>query len=145
MPRDPDCVFCKIVAGDIPSAIVAKTDAYLAFLDVGPLADGHLLIVPREHYALLTDLPESTAAEIGGALPRLGRALLQVTKAEGYNVLVNCGTVSGQVVPHVHYHLIPRVPGDQLGYRWNAGSYDAGRQEELVTLYASALSASARH
>ena len=128
MTRDPNCLFCKIVAAEIPAAVVYEDDAILAFLDVGPLAEGHLLVIPRDHYAKLTDVPPARCAQVASALPFLGRAVLQVTGAEGFNVLVNEGRVAGQVVPHVHFHVIPRKSDDQLGYRWNAGKYPEDRK-----------------
>lgn len=139
MNHDSACVFCKIASGSIPSWVVWKTDAAMAFLDVGPLAEGHLLIIPREHYGELADLPAELGAEIGSVVPRLGRALVTVTGADGFNLLCNSGEVAGQVVPHVHFHLIPRRGGDDLGYRWRAGEYPKGRAEELAAAYLDTL------
>ena len=141
MSREPDCIFCKIVAGEIPALIVRRTDAVVAFLDIGPLAEGHLLIIPCDHYANLTDMPPALCAEIASAVPMLGRALLDVTDAEGFNMLVNQGEVAGQVIHHVHFHLIPRRRGDELGYRWNAGQYVPGRADEVAAAYRAALAA----
>jgi histidine triad (HIT) family protein len=126
-----DCVFCKIVAGQIPSARVYEDDACVAFLDIGPLADAHLLIVPRQHYEWITDMPPQAVAAVTQAIPRLARAVMKVTGAQGFNVLQNNGKVSGQAVPHVHFHIIPRREGDGLGYRWNAGTYPEGKLREL--------------
>lgn len=139
MPADPNCVFCKIVAGTIPAHIVHRCEHTLAFLDVNPLAEGHLLIIPRDHYADLSELPDEAAAAIGAQLPRLARAVLTATGAEGVNTLANQGKAAGQVVPHVHFHLIPRRTGDGLGYRWNAGTYDPGRDVEMATQIKAAL------
>ena len=139
MARDPDCIFCKIVSVEVPAAVVLEDDLVLAFLDIGPLAEGHLLVIPRRHAATLVDLPATDAARLGSVLPALGRALLEVTGASGFNVLINNGAVSGQIVNHVHAHLIPRQEGDQLGYRWNAGKYPAGRAQELALALQKAL------
>ncbi len=139
MHRDPDCVFCKIVAGDIPCHIVFQSREMLAFLDIGPLADGHVLLVPEEHYETIIDLSAEMAAELAKTMRWLGKALLTVTGATGFNVLQNNGAVAGQVVNHVHFHLIPRFEGDGLGYRWNAGSYEPGRAETLASAYQEAL------
>ena len=140
--RDPNCVFCRIVAAEIPAAVVSESESTLAFLDVAPLAEGHLLLIPRRHYVHLTDAPPALCSELAVTLPRLARALLDVTGAEGFNLLLNSGEVAGQVVPHVHFHLIPRRAGDALGYRWNAGRYSEGRDAELAAAYQAAL---ARH
>ncbi len=131
MARREDCIFCKIVAGEIPASVLFQSESGLAFLDVNPLSDGHLLFVPRDHYERLSEMPPTLTAKMAEAIPRLGRALLAATKAEGYNLLLNEGAAAGQVVPHVHYHLIPRKSGDGLGYRWNAGKYEAGQAEEV--------------
>ena len=140
MVQDPRCVFCKIVTGKLPAWTVWKSDAALAFLDIGPLAAGHLLLIPRDHYVGLTDLPADTCAQIASAIPRLGKALMEVTGAAGLNLLCNHGEIAGQVVPHVHFHLIPRRSGDGLGYRWLAGKYEKGRVEQLAADYVKALS-----
>ena len=142
MSRDPNCIFCKIVSAEIPSAVVYEDESVLAFLDVGPLADGHLLVIPREHYTRLTDVPSERCAQMASMLPFLGRAALEVTKAEGFNVLLNQGSVAGQAVPHIHFHIIPRKKDDQLGYRWNAGKYPEGRAAQLAAAYQAVL---ARH
>ena len=142
MIRDPNCVFCKIVSADLPANVIYEDDSVIAFLDVAPLADGHLLLVPREHYAKLSDVPPQACANIGSTLPVLGRVLKEVTKCEGFNTLANEGRAAGQLVDHVHFHLIPRKANDGLGYRWNAGTYPAGRINELAAAFQKAL---ARH
>lgn len=142
MSRDPNCIFCKIIAAEIPTAVIYEDDSIVAFLDIGPLADGHLLVIPREHYTRLTDVPPQLCARMASALPLLGSAALEVTKAEGFNVLLNQGVVAGQAVPHVHFHIIPRKKDDQLGYRWNAGKYPEGRAAQLTAEFQAVL---ARH
>ena len=139
MARREDCIFCKIVAGEIPAAVLFETVSGLAFLDVNPLSDGHLLFVPRDHFERLSEIPLALAGKMAEAIPRLARALLAATKAQAYNLLLNEGTVAGQVVPHVHYHLIPRKSGDGLGYRWNAGAYETGRADEIAAAYKKAM------
>lgn len=142
MASDSNCIFCKIAAKQIPALIVHETDALIAFLDVNPLAQGHLLVIPREHHERIVDMPDETLGQLAASLPRLGRALLNVSGAAGFNLLQNNGSVAGQVVPHVHFHLIPRQADDGLGYRWNAGSYPPGRDAELAAAYRSALTGS---
>ena len=136
---EANCVFCKIVAGQIPAMRVYEDEIILAFLDIGPLSEGHLLIVPKEHADRLENMPPEAVAHLAAQLPRLARAVLQVTGAAGYNLLQNNGTVSGQAVPHVHFHIIPRAASDGLGYRWNPTQYPAGRGEELQQKMAAAL------
>jgi histidine triad (HIT) family protein len=140
MPRDPQCIFCRIIHGEIPCHKVLETEHGLAFLDIGPLAEGHILWVPRDHIVALDDLDESQAAGLCRSLPRLGRAIRNVVAADGYNVLQNNGRVAGQEVMHLHFHLIPRREGDGLGYRWRPGRYEPGRAEALVEALHAALS-----
>jgi len=129
-PTDPSCIFCRIVAGQIPALKVFEDDRALAFLDIGPLADGHVLLIPKDHHRDIRDLPPETLAAISAHLPRLATAVMQATGATGLNLLQNSGASSGQAVFHVHFHLIPRREGDKLGFRWNAGSYAAGAAED---------------
>lgn len=136
---ETSCVFCKIVRGQIPALRVYEDDHCLAFLDIGPLAEGHLLLIPKAHYQRLEDMPADEISAVFGQVPRLARAVMKVSGANAYNVLQNNGQPAGQEVPHVHFHIIPRVPSDGLGYRWNASKYPAGRGEELRQRLADAL------
>jgi histidine triad (HIT) family protein len=141
MRRDPDCIFCKIVSNQIPAGIIHEDESCIAFLDVNPLAEGHVLVIPREHYGSPVDMTPETCAALFSVVPRLGRVLVDVTGAQGFNVLLNSGQVAGQVVPHAHCHLIPRKHGDGLGYRWTAGKYPPGRDQEVLQAYRDALAA----
>lgn len=124
MKRDPDCIFCKIIAGEIPDHKVYEDDLVAAFLDIGPLSRGHTLVIPKSHYERLEDLPDEDAAALGRALPKIARAIMEVTGAKSYNVLQNNGKEAGQEVFHVHYHIIPRYhdepAGDGLRFTWLA-------------------------
>jgi histidine triad (HIT) family protein len=122
-PRDPDCIFCKIIAGEIPSARVLEAEAAVAFLDVRPINHGHVLLVPKEHHATLADLPDEAAAETAALLPRLARAVIKATGAEGLNLIVNNGRVAGQTIDHVHWHLIPRFADDTVNWPWPHTQY----------------------
>jgi len=131
MASASDCVFCKIITGDIPALVVWQSDHAVAFLDIAPLAEGHTLVVPQRHHQRLEDIPAEELAPLSRDLQRVARAVVQATTATGYNLLQNNGRVAGQLVNHVHFHIIPRHEGDGLGYRWNAGKYPAGRAETL--------------
>jgi len=124
-----DCIFCKIVSGEVPSARVYEDDELLAFMDIAPIRPGHTLLIPKAHYERLTDLPESLAASIGRVLPRLARAVVTAAHADGFNIHQTNGRCSGQVVPHVHFHIIPRHDGDGYSFHWRAGSYGPGEME----------------
>jgi histidine triad (HIT) family protein len=133
------CVFCKIVDGRIPSWRVFEDENTLAFLDIGPLAPGHLLVIPRRHFERLWDMAEPVAAALAASLPRLSRAVVRATGADGCNVLQSNGEVSGQLVPHVHFHIIPRKSGDGLGYRWPSRTYAEGEAQAIQNRIAALL------
>ena len=134
-----ECIFCKIVAGEIPCHQVFSSDSVFAFLDIGPVSAGHVLLIPKSHCESIVDLPSDLAAAIGTALPRLARAVVDAVGADGLNVLQNNGECAGQVVKHAHFHLIPRLKDDGLGYRWRSGEYQAGEAEQLCDRIADTL------
>ncbi|MGO9601197.1 MAG: HIT family protein [Isosphaeraceae bacterium] len=130
-PHDPNCVFCKIVGGQIPSARVLETDLAVAFLDINPLSPGHSLVVPKAHHAQLSELPDDLAAHVGSILPRLCRAVREATAAQGLNVIVNNGSAAGQVVDHCHWHIIPRFAGDPIRWPWRQGKYTGVELDQM--------------
>jgi histidine triad (HIT) family protein len=127
-----DCIFCKIIKGDVPSAKVYEDERILAFLDVRPVSEGHCLVVPKEHYDRLDECPADTVAAIGSKIGRIAQAVVSVTDAEGFNILNNNGRCAGQLVAHVHFHIIPRRTGDGIFIPWPAKKYPDGRAEELA-------------
>lgn len=124
-------IFARIARGEIPAQRVYETDQVLAFLDIAPLSPGHVLLIPKEPIETLDAATPEQAGALGAALPRLVRAVQEATGAAGVNVLQNNGTAAGQLVPHVHFHIIPRFAGDGLGFRWNAGTYGPGEAEAM--------------
>lgn len=139
-PRhDSDCIFCKIVAGQIPSHTLYEDDRVYSFLDIGPLARGHCLVIPKDHYTTIDQMPDELAAACASVVPRLSRAIMAVTGASGWNVLQNNGAVAGQVVDHLHFHIIPRCEGDGLGFRWPAGKLDSDEAASLALAVTSRL------
>ena len=119
-----DCIFCKIAAGDIPSTRVFEDGRCLAFMDIGPISPGHTLLIPKAHYEMIHQMPADEAAHLASHIPALAAAVRKAVGAEGINILQNNGRCSGQEVFHVHVHLIPRWPGDGLGFRWPAKKAD---------------------
>lgn len=111
---DKDCIFCKIVRGDIPCAKIYETPAVLAFLDIAPIRPGHALVIPKAHHRDVWELPDEDGRDLLAAIKIVGRAVVQATGAGGLNVGMNNGPPAGQLVPHAHFHLIPRVSGDGL-------------------------------
>lgn len=121
---DPSCIFCKIVAGEIPSQQIYSDDHVVAFLDINPVATGHALVLPREHAEFLWQLSEPSLAALGVVCARVASAIKDVVGAEALNVLQNNGNLAGQLVGHVHFHLIPRFAGDEFHYNWPGRSAD---------------------
>lgn len=107
-----DCVFCKIVAGELPCDKVYEDDLVMAFLDIAPIALGHTLVVPREHHTSITTVPPAIAGRLMEAASRVGSALMRATEAGGFNLILANGSVAGQVVPHTHLHVVPRHVDD---------------------------------
>ena len=107
-----DCIFCQIVAGEIPSDAVYEDDDVYAFLDANPLAPGHTLVIPKVHHERLNDLEGATATALYDALQALLPAVESAVDADASNVGVNNGEAAGQEVPHVHAHIVPRFEGD---------------------------------
>jgi histidine triad (HIT) family protein len=130
-PRDPHCIFCKIVHGEIPSAKILETDDVLVFLDINPVNRGHTLLVPKAHHAQLSELPVAVAGAAGSLLPRLCRAIAASTGADGLNVIVNNGRAAGQTVDHGHWHIIPRFADDAVKWPWPHTSYVGDELAEM--------------
>jgi len=130
--RDPDCIFCKILDGKIPATKLLETDDCLAFMDIGPLAEGHVLLIPSRHAETLDELSPEAAGAMLSNLPKLVAAVRAATGCAGVNVLQNNGPAAHQEVPHVHFHIIPRNPGDAFHFNWPAGKYPEGRLEQLA-------------
>ena len=125
-----DCLFCRIAAGEIPAAKIFENDDVVAFLDINPVNLGHVLIIPRVHYATLSDLPDPLAAALARQVPRLSRAIMAATEAPGIHLIVNNGAVAGQTIDHVHWHLIPRFEEDSVHWPWPHLSYSKASLEE---------------
>ena len=137
MPASPTA-FGRILDGEIPCHRVYENEHVLAFLDVGPLSLGHVLVIPKERVAYLHELSDDAAAELGRVLPRIARAVVEVTGSSDYNLLQNNGAAANQAVFHVHFHIIPKhTDGSGLEIAWNPGDLVGG--EALAGAIRSAL------
>ena len=135
-----ETVFTKIIRGEIPCHRVYEDERVFAFLDISPLAPGHLLVVPKEPAPTLDLLSDESAAAIGRVLPRLARAVMTATGTRDFNVLQNNGAAAHQAVPHVHFHVVPKPDEARgLGIRWPAGRLDADEGKRLAGEIAGAL------
>jgi histidine triad (HIT) family protein len=124
-----DCIFCRIVAGEIPSALVYEDETVVAFLDIAPVNPGHVLVIPRRHAERLTDLSEAELAACARTVRRVARAVLEATGWPGLNVLQNNDGCAGQVIEHCHFHVIPRSPDDGMKFGWRQLGYEEGEIE----------------
>ena len=132
------CVFCGIIAGEIPASFVLQSDDVVAFLDARPLFKGHVLVVPRAHVVTLGDLPATQLAPFFGAVQRISRAVPAACAAQGSFVAMN--NIVSQSVPHLHTHVVPRTKGDGLkGFFWPRARYasDAERDEYAAKIAAA--------
>jgi histidine triad (HIT) family protein len=128
-----DTIFGKILSGAIPCHKVYEDERVFAFLDINPLSAGHTLVIPKEPAKTLDALSEESAAALGRVLPRICRAVIDVTGVKDYNVLENNGTAAHQAVPHVHFHIIPKPGHDEgLGIGWPAHGLAAEAGAELA-------------
>jgi len=121
-----ETVFSKILRGELPCHKVYEDAHVLAFLDISPLSKGHTLLISKEPAETLDQLSDDACAAIGRVLPRLCRAVLAVSGAASYNVLENNGAAAHQAVPHVHFHIIPRIGGTGLEIGWKPGKLQDG-------------------
>ena len=109
------CIFCRIVAGDIPAEVVDRTPHTLAFLDVTPLADGHTMVVPRAHVACIETLEPAASDALFRTVQRLAGPVREAVGATGSTIGINNGDATGQTIPHVHVHIVPRWANDGGG------------------------------
>lgn len=113
-----DCVFCRILKGEIPAQLVHEDDRAVALLDINPVAPGHTLVLPRAHHETWTDLPPELAAHLSLVAQAVARAVVKAQGAQGFNLLMNNHRCSGQAIPHAHFHVIPRKADDGVKYAW---------------------------
>jgi histidine triad (HIT) family protein len=126
---DPDCIFCKIIAGDLPSQIVDSDDRTIAFMDISPATRGHALVVPRNHARDLLEIGQDDLEATIVAAQRLARRVKERLGADGVNLLNSCGSAAWQTVFHFHIHVIPRYEGDPLRLPWKP---EPGDSDEIA-------------
>jgi histidine triad (HIT) family protein len=121
---DPDCIFCKIVAGELPSTIVDEDERTIAFMDISPGARGHALVIPREHAADVHEISAEDLAAVAAMAKRLAAKMRDNLGADGVNLLNSNGSAAWQTVFHFHMHVIPRYAGDPLRLPWTPSPGD---------------------
>lgn len=119
-----DCIFCKIIKGEIPSTKVYEDDAVLAFMDIGPVVKGHTLVIPKSHHNPLMETPPEVLHELIGVVQKIARAQMAGLQADGISIAQANGRAANQVVPHIHFHVIPRFTTDGFHGNWIPRKYD---------------------
>jgi histidine triad (HIT) family protein len=129
MAADPDCLFCKIIAGEIPSTRIYEDERTIAFMDINPATRGHVLVVPREHTRDLLTIEPHDLAAVAHAAQNLAKTMPERLGADGVNLLNSCGRAAWQTVFHFHMHVIPRYAGDPLRLPWTP---EPGDRDEIA-------------
>jgi histidine triad (HIT) family protein len=137
MAADPDCLFCKIISGEIPSTRVHEDERTIAFMDINPATRGHVLVVPREHTTNLLTVPEEDLHACASAAKRLAARIEERLGADGINLLNSCGAAAWQTVFHFHVHVIPRYGGDPLRLPWHPAPGDRDEIAETARVLES--------
>src|SRR5262249_6559504 len=119
MHSDADCIFCKIIASQIPSWRIFEDDNVLAFLDIGPLVTGPTLVLPKSHLSTFLETPPQILLAITSRIPTIAKAVLAATGTQACNILVNNGPEAQQSIPHLHFHILPRKPQESFHIPWH--------------------------
>lgn len=127
-----DCIFCKMVGGQIPVTKIYEDEVVLSFLDIGPISDGHTLVIPKQHFEKLHDCPPQLLGEVALRLGKVALAVTAAMRSDGYNLLCNNGRAAGQLVGHLHFHIVPRRAGDGIFDRWPSYKYQQGEIEAIA-------------
>jgi histidine triad (HIT) family protein len=129
---DDDCIFCKIIKGEIPSFKVFEDDKVFAFMDINPIQPGHSLVIPKFHTANIFDAPDEWAAVTLNGIQRLARAVNKTLEPDGINILQANGPGAAQSVFHLHMHVVPRAMDDEMKMNWGIHPGDMGEIEKLA-------------
>jgi len=133
-----DCIFCKIIEDKLPAYKVYEDEKFMAFLDIAPVNPGHTLVVPKKHFVSLSDVPKEYTADFMTVVKKVGDAVMEAVGVEGFNLGMNNGGVAGQIVPHVHMHIMPRVESDGLKL-WPSKKYSPGEDKQVAQKIRQAL------
>ncbi len=136
--NDLNCIFCKIVAGEIPCDKISENEQTFAFLDIRPVNPGHILVIPKEHHANITQTPDEILGAMMTTAKKITQAFPTALETEHYNLEINTGAIAGQVVFHAHLHIIPRHEGDGLEL-WHGKPYEEGEAKIIADKIKKAL------
>lgn len=127
-----DCIFCKIVRGEIPSEKIYEDTHTIAILDINPVTPGHTLLLTKQHYPTLLETPPEIMSHLIQSSYLVIKAVISGMKAEGYNLLLNNNKCAGQLIPHMHLHIIPRRSEDGRLFKWNPKPYKDGEMAKTA-------------
>ncbi|MEM3373235.1 MAG: HIT family protein [Candidatus Anstonellales archaeon] len=128
-----DCIFCKIANNQIPSATVYEDDEVIAFLDIAPLTRGHTLVIPKKHYSNIHEIPYNELESLIRRVKLLSDSIKTSLNADGINIFQNNGVAAGQIVFHIHFHVVPRYKGDHLEMaNWKRVNYDSDEEKKMI-------------
>lgn len=130
--RETNCIFCKIIEGDIPSKTFYEDDDFKVIFDISPASKGHVIILPKYHAANIFELPEEITAKAFVMAKKIATVLKKVLNCDGVNILQNNGEAAGQTVFHLHIHVIPRFNNDNMGLTWKQGKADADELDKII-------------
>lgn len=128
-----DCQFCDIAAGEAPATRLYEDESVVVFLDIAPVTDGHTLVVPKNHYETLTDMPPETAGDLFERVRVVAGAVEAAFDPDGLNIVQANGEAAGQEVFHAHVHVLPRYENDDVQVRWPAGELTESKASEVAT------------
>lgn len=126
-----DCIFCKIVRGEIPCQKIYEDKNVIAFLDINPVNKGHILVIPKEHYETILDIPEGLLGKLMIIVKKVDKTVLNAFEINACNIDINQGKDAGQIVPHLHIHIIPRFHSDNFK-KWPAKKYDGDKEMKKI-------------
>lgn len=127
-----NCIFCKIISGDIPSTVLYEDDNFKVIMDISPASKGHVIILTRKHFENLFELGDKEAEKVLVIARKIATAMKKELNCDGINFLQNNGKAAGQSVFHIHFHLIPRYKDDNINISWTPGKYKDGEVAELA-------------
>lgn len=136
-----NCIFCRIIKGEIPAAKIYEDELVFAFLDIAPINFGHVLVIPKEHHESSSTIPEATAGRMFRIGSRIGVALKRKLDYDAFNLHLADGTAAGQVVMHAHLHVVPRGVEDGFHWNWRQLKYPDGKLAETAQILADKLAA----
>jgi histidine triad (HIT) family protein len=127
-----NCIFCKIIKGELPSTKIYEDDLVYAFLDIAPINKGHTLVIPKEHHVSCSTIPEDIAGRMMKTAGKIGIAMKRALDADGFNLHLADGQCAGQVVMHAHIHVVPRDVEDGFHWNWRQQQYESDEERDAT-------------